>query len=150
VDSGSSVQTVIDACSVGVKAFEALCRYSTDDHLIGWKKFILYNIGCNVQMLWGNHQKVPESAIFGDWVVVSIGANHWGPDGNQSALGSAHSNCLALAAQAGGGVRINPVTGKSEVPNGDAARNYDALKSAAINVDPEPTSHPKRGFFRRD
>jgi hypothetical protein len=54
---------------------------------------------------------------------------------------------MAVAAEAGGGIKINPGTGRFEAPDGSAARNYDPVAgpapSAARQVAPErPAAKP--------
>lgn len=124
----SSAEMIVGACAAGVRCFERMTSLDADD-LVGWRKFVLFNTGCNVQMLWSDHgawtesgRSVQEAGIFADWVVATIGRYGWGPDGNQSALGCVHSNCIALATRSGAGVRKNPLTGKYEAPTGDEAR----------------------------
>jgi hypothetical protein len=157
VGPDSSARANIGACVAGVRSFEGLSELPTGDRLTGWRKFVLYNTGCNVQLLWEYHKQeaTGEVGIFGDWVVATIGKNGWGPDGNQSALGSVHSNCMAVAAQAGGGVRQNSVTGRFEAPTGDEARKYVPVEGMA-SVRPVSASPPalaaqpqKRGLVRR-
>lgn len=122
---GSTAKALIIACAEGVQVFENVSDPMQHSWAIGWKKFLLYQTGCNVQILWNEFRCAGETAIFADWVTSSIASNKWGPDGNKSALGNLHSNCMAIAAQAGGGVRINPATGRWEAPTGDAARRYN-------------------------
>ena len=61
-------------------------------------------------------------ADFADWTVATISDRGWGPDGNATALGNLHSNCLAVAAAAGGGVRWSDTAKAFITPSGDAAR----------------------------
>jgi hypothetical protein len=143
-------------CAVGVKVFEGL----SDNCPTGWKKFVLYITSLNTQTLWDRFQKHGgqsyETAIFADWVVFTIDRNGWGPDGNETPLGRQHSYCMSVAAEAGGGIKQNPQTGRFEAPDGSAARNYDASaapsaqKIAAPAAEPPAASAPaKRGIFRR-
>lgn len=120
---------LIAACAAGVKAFEQLSDPMPRSWAAGWKKFVLYITSLNTQTLWDRFQKDSghsgETAVFADWVVFSIGHYDWGPDGNSTPLGKQHSYCMAVAAEAGGGIRKNPETGRYEAPDGSAARNYD-------------------------
>jgi hypothetical protein len=119
---------LIDACVGGVRAFEYLSDPMARSWAAGWKKFVLYITALNTQTLWDRFQKdgrSDETAIFADWVVFSIGHEGWGPDGNSTPLGKQHSYCMAVAAEAGGGIKKNPRTGLFEAPDGSAARNYD-------------------------
>jgi hypothetical protein len=116
---------IISALAAGVRAFENLSDPMPCSWSPGWKKFVLYITALNCQFLWDRHHRASETAIFADWVVFSIEHAGWGPDGNSSPLGKQHSYCMAVAAEAGGGIRMNPVTGRFEAPDGRAARNYD-------------------------
>jgi hypothetical protein len=120
---------LIDACVAGVRTFESLSDPMPRSWAPGWKKFVLYITALNTQTLWDRFQRESgdcrETAIFADWVVSSIGRNGWGPDGNSTPLGKQHSYCMAVAAEAGGGIQINPETGLAEAPDGSAARRYD-------------------------
>jgi hypothetical protein len=106
------------ALVTGVRAFDLLPRsFST-----GWRKFILFQTGCNVQLFHAANLMPTVVADFADWTVSTISEEGWGPDGNSTALGSLHSNCLAVAAEAGGGVRWSKAANAFVAPSGDAAR----------------------------
>jgi hypothetical protein len=117
-DEDSPPDVFLKACARGVTAFESLSSAAP----VGWKKFLLNQVGDNARLIFDLFSIKAEAAAFADWVTASIEANRWGPDGNRTPLGEQHSACMALAAQSGGGVRQNPATGTFEAPNGDAAR----------------------------
>lgn len=110
----------IRALSKAVRTVASL----SDSAPIGWKKLITCNTGSNVEIL-SEYGPSDECAIFGDWVTVTISKNGWGPDGNATQLGRLHSNCMAIAARNGGGVRMNPRTRQFEAPDGSAALAYE-------------------------
>jgi hypothetical protein len=126
---------LVAACVAGTKAFEQLSDPMPRSWSAGWKKFILYITALNTQTLWDRFQnetgRAYETAIFADWVVFSIGHSGWGPDGNSTPLGKQHSYCMAVAAEAGGGIKMNPRTGRYEAPDGSAARNYSLAAELA-------------------
>jgi len=131
---------LIAACVAGTKAFEQLSDPMSRSWSAGWKKFILYITALNTQTLWDRFQneadRADETAIFADWVVFSIEHSGWGPDGNSTPLGKQHSYCMAVAAEAGGGIQTNSRTGRYEAPDGSAARNYDpAARLADMSVE---------------
>jgi hypothetical protein len=128
---------IISALAAGVRAFENLSDPMPRSWSPGWKKFVLYITALNCQFLWDAHHRASETAIFADWVVFSIEHGGWGPDGNSSPLGKQHSYCMAVGAEAGGGIRKNPVTGLFEAPDGTAARNYNP--AAGTQTPPAPS-----------
>ena len=149
VDDSATTSIVLVALTAGVKAFEGFEDPMPSSWAPGWKKFVLYNTGCNVQVLWNNFRKAEETAIFADWVTSTVSKYGWGPDGNASAIGRLHSNCMAVAAKAGGGVRVNAATGRFEAPDGDTARSYDPSVGLQTPAGRSPAARTKRGFFRR-
>ena len=117
---GRPVDATLRALSKGARTVHNL----SDAAPVGWKKLITCNTGSNVEIL-AQHGPSDECAIFADWVVATISENGWGPDGNATQLGRLHSNCTAIAAQSGGGVRVNPRTNRFEAPDGSAALAYE-------------------------
>ena len=122
--SDAPASAFVAACLAGVRAVEGLSS-SVD---CGWIKFLVFQIDVNNHFLWDLHHRATEVAAIAEWTVETIERNAWGPDGNTTALGQRHSNAMALAAAAGGGLRLNPNTGRFEYGNGDAARQaaFDA------------------------
>jgi hypothetical protein len=117
---GRPVDATLRALSKGAQTVHNL----SDVAAVGWKKLITCNTGSNVEVL-AQHGASKECAIFGDWVVATISKNGWGPDGNATQLGRLHSNCMAIAAQNGGGVRPSAMTGRFEAPDGSEALGYE-------------------------
>jgi hypothetical protein len=147
-DPAPSEAMWIRACARGVAAFENMSPAAP----VGWKKFVLYQVGEDASFLWRRYQTKYETSIFADWVMMTINGNGWGPDGNRTPLGEQHSWSMALGAESGGGVRPNPVTGKFEVPTGDAARHYNLdapPQRLTLPAAPPPPDSPRRGLFRR-
>ena len=62
-----------------------------------------------------------------------------GPDGDSTPLGQRHSNSQAVAAEAGGGVRLNPATGLFEQDDGSAARRMAGVPTPAATAEMEDT-----------
>ncbi len=122
---GRPVDATLRALSKGVRTVHNL----SEGVPVGWKKLITCNTGSNVEIL-AQHGASKECAIFGDWVVATISKNGWGPDGNSTQLGRLHSNCMAIAAQSGGGIRLNSRTGQFEAPDGAEALEYEPPKSS--------------------
>jgi hypothetical protein len=135
-ESAKTPEAIISALVAGVRAFESLSDPMPRSWSHGWKKFVLYITALNSQFLWDRHHRASETAIFADWVVFSIGHYGWGPDGNSTPLGKQHSYCMAVAAEAGGGIQVNPATGLFQAPDGSAARNYRPVTEA--RTPPEP------------
>jgi hypothetical protein len=118
IDADAPAGTFIQACLTGIRAVEGLAG-SVDP---GWLKFVVYRVEVDNLYLWELHQRRTEAAAIAEWVVATIENFGWGPDGNASPLGQRHSNAMAVAAAAGGGLRMNPATGQFEYGNGDDAR----------------------------
>ncbi len=138
---------IISALVAGVRAFENLSDPMPRSWSPGWKKFVLYITALNCQFLWARHHRARETAIFADWAVFSIEHAGWGPDGNSSPLGKQHSYCMAVAAEVGGGIRLNPVTGRFEAPDGTAARNYDPAAGTQTPRVPGQASPQGSGYL---
>lgn len=115
--SAGPADAFLAACFAGIRAVEGL----PDDTDVGWKKFLVYMIDMNNHFLWDLYHR-DEVAAIAEWTVETIEQRRWGPDGNSTAMGQRHSNAMALAAKAGGGIRRDPRTGKFTYGNGDAAR----------------------------
>lgn len=111
-------EAFIAACLAGIRLVESLAA-STGP---GWLKFFTYMTDINNHFLWDLHHRHLEVAAIADWTVETIEAQGWGPDGNRTPLGQRHSNAMALGAAAGGGVRLNPATGRFEPGGGDRGR----------------------------
>lgn len=108
----------IAACLAGIRLVETLAGSTA----AGWLKLFTYMTDINNQFLWDLHHRQTEVAAIADWTVETIKGHGWGPDGDSTPLGQRHSNATALAAAAGGGVRLNPATGRFEPGTGDRAR----------------------------
>lgn len=116
---GTPAEPYVGARLAGVRLVEAV------DGKIqpGWTKFFINQIDRNNSLLWDQHHGPADAvAAVAEWVVATIERHGWGPDGNSTRLGQCHSNALALAAEAGGGVRLNPATGRFEYGDGSDAR----------------------------
>jgi hypothetical protein len=103
----------------GVSAFEELSPLAPD----GWRKVLLYivsNLTCDLE----EKASAGESAAkLAHWVVATIEANGWGPDGRSTPLGQHHSYAWGVAVRTGMGMlRIDPATGKASAYTGDEAR----------------------------
>ncbi len=116
--SDGPAEAFVAVCLAGVRAVESLAA-SVDP---GWLKFFIYMIDMNNHFLWDLYRRSTEVAAIAEWTVETIEQHRWGPDGNSTPLGQRHSNAMALAAAAGGGVRLNPAIGRFEYGNGDRAR----------------------------
>ena len=108
----------IAACLAGIRLVESLAASTSP----GWLKFFTYMTDINNHFLWDLHRRHTEVAAIADWTVETIVTHGWGPDGNRTPLGQRHSNAMALAAAAGGGVRLNSATGDFEAGSGHRAR----------------------------
>lgn len=139
----------VDACLAGIRATEGLPA-SVE---IGWSKFFTFQVYQNTVFLWRLHRANREVAAVAHWLVDTIQSRGWGPNGNTTALGQAHSDSMALAAEAGGGMRMDPATGGFEYPDGSEARAAAAqggfTVAAAPSTRPAPPPEKKRGWFRR-
>jgi hypothetical protein len=147
VDPAPSEAMWTKACCLGVKAFENL----SEEALIGWRKFVVYQVGEDAGLMWRRHKNSQETAMFAEWATVTINRNGWGPDGNSTPLGEQHSWSMGTAAEAGGGTRLNPATGRFEAPTGEAARHCDSVdlnarRATAPSVAPAVR---KKGLFKR-
>lgn len=118
---GRPLNLLLSALSKGARTV----HYLSDSAPVGWKKLITSNTGSNVEILADDYGLSNECAIFADWVVATISRNDWGPNGNATQLGRLHSNCMAIAARSGGGLRRNPQTNQLEAPDGSAALGYE-------------------------
>lgn len=123
VGTAGSPEVIVDALKAGVQFFEAIP--DTQPCADGHRKFVLFITGHNVNILWELFQKVPESAIFADWMVSTIESRKWGADGRVSALGNMHSVMMGVATLAGGGIKHR--NGDLVAPNGDDARLASGL-----------------------
>jgi len=115
--SDGPASAFVDACLAGIRAVEELPG-SVDP---GWIKFLIYMVDMNNHFLWDLHHTRTETAAIGEWTVRAIQRFGWGPDGNSTPLGERHSNAMALAAAAGGGMHTTP-DGRFEYGDGRAAR----------------------------
>jgi hypothetical protein len=114
---------VMAVCLLGVKVFEGLSITAP----AGWRKLVLYAVSDLTYDLWDKHQVV-DAAKLAHWVVVTIEANGWGPDGRSTALGQHHSYAMGVAVETGVGVvQIDPQTGRASAPTGDEARRAAAV-----------------------
>ncbi len=116
--SQGPADSYLAACYAGIRAVEALDGQVEP----GWIKFILFQLDQNTYFLWDPHRRASEVAAIAEWTVRTLEAHGWGADGRTTALGQVHSEAMALAAQAGGGMRQNRQTGEFEYPDGSEAR----------------------------
>jgi TPR repeat protein len=116
--SDGPAESYVQACLAGVRAVERLDG-EVDP---GWIKFFLFQIDQINLFLWDLHRRSAEVAAVAEWTVVTIEKHQWGPDGPSTAIGQVHSGAMALAAQAGGGLRQNPATDSFEYGDGSEAR----------------------------
>lgn len=118
-DTAPGGAAVMEACLLGVKAFEGL----SPDAPTGWRKLILYAVSDLTYDLWDKHEVGDPAAKLAHWVIATIEANRWGPDGRSTPLGQHHSYAMAVAVGTGVGViQIDPKTGEAKAPTGDEAR----------------------------
>lgn len=115
--SDSPPQAFGTACLTGILAVEDLAG-SVD---IGWLKFFTYMTAVNNHFLWDLHRCPTEVMNIAEWTIETIERHSWN-QGNSTPMGQQYSNAMALAAETGGGVRMNPATGRFEAGNGDRAR----------------------------
>lgn len=114
---------LLDVCLLGVKAFEGL----SDEAPAGWRKLVLYAVSDLTYDLWNKHGVSDPAARLAHWVVATIEANGWGPDGRSTPLGQHHSFAMGVAVETGVGVLlIDPDTGRASAPTGDEARRAAA------------------------
>lgn len=112
--------SVTKVCLLGVRAFEGL----SSDVPLGWRKLILYAVSDLTYSLWEKYEIAEPAAKLAHWIVATIEANHWGPDGRTTPLGQHHSYAMGVAVRSGlGTIQIDPATGLASAPTGDEARN---------------------------
>jgi hypothetical protein len=112
-------EAVLGVCLLGVKAFEGLSA----DAPAGWRKLILYAVSDLTYDLWDKHKVGDPAAKLAHWVIATIEANGWGPDGRSTPLGQHHSYAMGVAVGTGvGAILIDPETGEATAPTGDEAR----------------------------
>lgn len=129
--SGTPPDDYIDACLAGVRAVEGLAGKLHP----GWIKFLLCQIDRNNSLLWDQYRQPADFvAAMGEWLVTTIHRFGWGPDGNSTPLGQRHSNSMAVAAEAGGGIRMNPATGRFEYGDGSEARRLAGVEVPAASA----------------
>lgn len=117
---GDSVTRV---CLLGVRAFEGLSSAAST----AWRKLVLYAVSDLTYDLWEKHEVDEPAAKLAHWVVATIEANHWGPDGRTTPLGQHHSYAMGVAVKTGvGAILIDPDTGLAYAPTGDEARRAAA------------------------
>lgn len=114
----------VRSCLLGVRAFEALSAAAP----VGWRKLVLYAVSDRTYDLWEARRLAPEAAArLAQWVVATIEANGWGPDGRTTPLGQHHSYAMGVAVRTGIGLLdIDPETGRASAPTGDEARRAAA------------------------
>lgn len=118
-DGPPDSEAVIGVCLLGVKAFEDLSPGAP----AGWRKLILYAVSDLTYDLWDKHKVGDPAAKLAHWVIATIEANGWGPDGRSTPLGQHHSYAMGVAVGTGVGViLIDPETGEAKAPTGDEAR----------------------------
>jgi hypothetical protein len=118
-DGHDDGEAVIAVCLIGVKAFEDLSVEAP----AGWRKLILYAISDLTYDLWKKHRMGDPAAKLAHWVVATIEANGWGPDGRSTPLGQHHSYAMGVAVDSGiGAIVFDPDTGEAKAPTGDEAR----------------------------
>ena len=123
-DGPPNGQAVAEVCLLGVRTFEGL----SSDAPVGWRKLVLYGVSDLTYGLWEQHKLNREAAILAHWVISTIEANHWGPDGRTTVLGQHHSYMFAVGNGTGVGIiQIDPETGLASAPTGDDARQAAAL-----------------------
>ncbi|GAA4250084.1 hypothetical protein [Dactylosporangium darangshiense] len=130
--TGTPVSDYVEACLAGVRAVEGLAGKIHP----GWIKFLLCQIDRNNSLLWDQHgQPADFVAAIAEWLVSTITRFGWGPDGNSSPLGS-HSNSMAVAAEAGGGLHVDPSTGLMKYGDGSGARRLAGVANPAASAHP--------------
>ncbi len=109
----------IAAALAAVNAYEELSPLAP----VGWRKLLVYHASELAHHVWRRFGLDHETAMLAQWVVVTIGAQGWGPDGNSSPLGQHHSYAMHLAGETTVGLLvIDPETGRASAPTGDEAR----------------------------
>lgn len=115
----SDSEALIRVCLLGVKAFEGL----SPDAPTGWRKLILYAVSDLTYDLWDKHKESDPAGKLAQWVIATIEANGWGPDGRSTPLGQHHSYAMGVAVGTGvGAILIDPETGEAKAATGDEAR----------------------------
>lgn len=144
----------VEACTAGVTAFECISAQAP----VGFKKFLVHQVGLNTSMMWDRFHNERETRVFADWVMATLSANGWNPDGGATPLGQRATWNMAVAAQSGGGVCRNPSTGQVQVPDGEEARmvattgSFEKLYSRESYREGEAAGNaarPKRRWFSR-
>lgn len=134
--SGTPVSDYVDTCLAGVRAVEGLAGKIHP----GWIKFLLCQIDRNNSLLWDQYRQPADFvAAIGEWLVTTIHRFGWGPDGNSTPLGQRHSNSMAVAAEAGGGVRQNSTTRLFEYGDGSQARRLAGVATLAASAELQHT-----------
>lgn len=121
----------LQACRAGVRAVETLDGRVDP----GWIKFLVFQVDQNNAFLWDLYRRSAEVAAVAEWTVETIERHGWGPDGRTSAIGQVHAGAMALAAEAGGGVRRNPQTGAFERGDGSEARRLAGITDQPSTAD---------------
>jgi hypothetical protein len=117
-------EAVVAACLLGVKAFEGLSPEGPP----GWRKLILYAVSDLTYDVWKKYKLGDPAARLAHWVVATIEANGWGPDGRATPLGQHHSYAMGVAVDSGvGAILIDPKTGVAHAPTGEEARRAAAV-----------------------
>jgi hypothetical protein len=118
-DRDEGVAACVGAALAGVRAFEELSPLCP----VGWRKLVVYQVSDLAHEVWRRFELGHEAALLAQWVVCTIEANGWGPDGNATPLGQHHSFSMGLAGDTGIGVIvIDPETGLASPPTGAEAR----------------------------
>lgn len=113
-------QAVLHATLTGVAAFEDLSPLVPT----GWRKLVTYVVSDLTYGLWHDHELAEPAGRLAQWVVATIEANGWGPDGRSTPLGQHHSYAMGVAVDSGIGLlEIDPETQRATAPTGDAARD---------------------------
>ena len=120
VGMDASAADFLNVCLSGIYHLE----YTISDNVhIGLRKFMTYQVALNASIMWTTHRNADETILVTDWVMEQCQNHGWNPDGIPgSPMGQRARWNMAVAAEAGGGVRTNPATGRFEVPTGDRAR----------------------------
>ena len=144
----------VEACTAGVTAFECISEQAP----IGFKKFLVHQVALNTSMMWDRFRNDRETRVFADWVMATLSAAGWNPDGGATPLGQRATWNMAVAAQSGGGVCRNPSTGRVRVPDGEEARmvamtgSFDKFYSHESHSGGQATAdaaRPKRRWLSR-
>lgn len=113
-------EAIVAVCLLGVKAFEGLSAEAP----AGWRKLVLYAVSDLTYDLWEKHRMADPAAKLAHWVVATIEANGWGPDGRSTPLGQHHSYAMGVAVGTGvGSILVDPETSVARAPTGDEARH---------------------------